>query len=92
MTLADPGRRPLAGGDLDKKADGLVVLFNNTDQPVTYTLAQAKGTSTSLHPVQRASADPVVRTASFDSRSGTFRVPARTTAVFVQAPAGSHGR
>ena len=31
------------GGDLDQGAEGLVVLFNATDDAVTYTLAEAKG-------------------------------------------------
>ncbi|MFD0822743.1 alpha-1,6-glucosidase domain-containing protein, partial [Micromonospora zhanjiangensis] len=30
------------------------------------------------------SADPVLRTASFDRASGTFTVPGRSVAVFVQ--------
>ena len=71
MTLADPKRDPLPGGDLDKGADSLVVLFNATDDPVTYTLPAAKGANIALHPVQAASADPVIRTASFDPAQGS---------------------
>lgn len=37
-----------------------------------------------LHPQQQQSADPTTRTATFDSGSGSARVPALTTAVFVQ--------
>ena len=84
MTLADPTRNPLPGGDLDKGADSLVVLFNATDDPVTYTLPTAKGARIALHPVQAASADPVIRTASFDPALGAFTVPARSTAVYVE--------
>ena len=83
MTLADPKLDPLPGGDLDKGADSLVVLFNATDDQVTYTLPAAKGANIALHPVQAASADPVIRTASFDPAQGMFTVPARSTAVFV---------
>ena len=36
-----------------------------------------------LHPIQAASADPVVQTTSFDPVTGAFTVPGRTTAVFV---------
>ncbi|WP_390891279.1 alpha-1,6-glucosidase domain-containing protein [Dactylosporangium roseum] len=36
------------------------------------------------HPVQAASADPVVRQSTFDSAHGSFIVPARTVAVFVE--------
>ena len=37
-----------------------------------------------LHPVLVDSADPALRTASFDRAAGTFTVPARSVAVFVQ--------
>ncbi len=87
MTLADPVREPLPGGDLDPDADGLVVLFNATDEEVSYELTSAAGADIALHPVQAGSADPVVRSASFDAGTGTFTVPARTTAVFVEAAA-----
>ncbi|HYO85985.1 MAG TPA: alpha-1,6-glucosidase domain-containing protein, partial [Dermatophilaceae bacterium] len=83
MELADPGRDPLAGGDLDPDVEGLVVLFNATDDAVTHQLTDAKGADMVLHPVQAGSADPVVRSAAFDADTGTFTVPARTTAVFV---------
>jgi hypothetical protein len=64
-----------------------VVLFNATDDEVTYELADVQGADLALHPVLAESVDPVVRTATFDSYAGSFTVPARTTAVFVQAPA-----
>ncbi|HSL31444.1 MAG TPA: alpha-1,6-glucosidase domain-containing protein, partial [Anaerolineales bacterium] len=35
-----------------------------------------------LHAIQQASSDPLTRESSFDSASGEFSVPARTTAVF----------
>ena len=37
-----------------------------------------------LHPVQGASVDPVVKTATYDAGNGKFTVPARTTAVWVE--------
>jgi hypothetical protein len=43
-----------------------------------------RGADVGLHPVLAQSADPVARTASFDPASGTFTVPARTVAVYVQ--------
>ena len=36
-----------------------------------------------LHPVQANGVDPVVKTATFNPATGTFTVPGRTTAVFV---------
>jgi hypothetical protein len=43
-----------------------------------------RGADVALHPVLKQSADPVLRTASFDRATGTFTVPARSVAVFVR--------
>jgi len=37
-----------------------------------------------LHPVQAGSEDPIVATSTYDTATGTFTVPPRTTAVFVE--------
>ncbi len=42
-----------------------------------------QGQKLQLHPVQAISSDPVVRTSKFQGSTGTFTVPARTTAVFI---------
>ncbi|NJL29379.1 MAG: pullulanase-type alpha-1,6-glucosidase, partial [Thermoanaerobaculia bacterium] len=78
MTLDD------AAGEVDRRREGIVVLFNATDDPQAFADAAFVGSSYTLHPVQQASADPVVATSSFTGASGTFSVPARTTAVFEQ--------
>jgi pullulanase-type alpha-1,6-glucosidase len=70
--------------DLDDRYDGVHVLFNATDEAVSYTDASLAGAALVLHPVLAGSADPVVRTAGFDAAGGTFTVPARTAAVFVE--------
>jgi pullulanase len=70
-------------GAVDRKRERVVVLFNARDEAASYTLADAAGRRFGLHPLQRISADPVVRTSSFTRSTGTFQVPARTTAVFV---------
>ncbi|MBA3468895.1 MAG: pullulanase-type alpha-1,6-glucosidase [Herpetosiphonaceae bacterium] len=82
MSLTD------AGADLDQQYDRIVVVFNSTSQPQTITEAALQDADFSLHPVQAASADPLVKTATFDPTSGGFTVPGRTTAVFVQAEVG----
>ncbi|WP_245641922.1 pullulanase-type alpha-1,6-glucosidase [Nonomuraea candida] len=46
--------------------------------------APGSGRRVALHPVQAGSADPVVRTSSFDPATGALTVPARTVAVFVE--------
>ncbi|HYN35169.1 MAG TPA: pullulanase-type alpha-1,6-glucosidase, partial [Ilumatobacteraceae bacterium] len=69
--------------ELDPDAEGITTLFNATDDPVTFTDATFIGHDLVLHPVQAASADPVVHTSLFDRVTGTFVIPARTAAVFV---------
>jgi pullulanase len=69
----EPGFAPPEGA--------VMVVFNASDDPRTLNLFG--GEVWTLHPVQAASADPVVRTAKHDA-SGFF-VPARTTAVFRRA-------
>ncbi|MDY7077379.1 MAG: pullulanase-type alpha-1,6-glucosidase [Chloroflexota bacterium] len=80
MSLSDP----LA--EVDPNYSLTVVLFNATDEPQTFTEAAFSGATLNLHPVQADGYDPVVKTASF--ATGVFTVPARTTAVFVQAQVG----
>jgi pullulanase-type alpha-1,6-glucosidase len=73
--------------DLDPDHESIVVLFNANDATQTFVAGGASpfaGIDLALHPVQAASADPVVRTASFDKTAGTFVIPGRTTAIFVQ--------
>jgi hypothetical protein len=70
--------------DLDPTLEQIVVLFNATDTPQAITLGGLAGQGFALHPVQSASKDRTVRAASFDTSTGRFSVPARTTAVFVQ--------
>lgn len=83
MSLSD-----VAGESLDPAADRLVVIFNAGDEPLSFPVAEWAGRPMALHPVLAESADPLVREAAWDEASGTFRVPGRTTAVFVQ-PEGS---
>ncbi len=71
------------GADLDPDLDGLVVLFNAAPEQVTFSSEEFAGVAHRLHPVQAASHDTVVQAAAFDPGSGTFRIPGRTTAVFL---------
>jgi len=65
-------------------ASQAVVLVNATPQAQTFADAAFKQKPLLLHPVQAFSQDPVVRGSKFQSGTGTFTIPARTTAVFVQ--------
>jgi pullulanase len=63
-----------------------VVAFFNVDKvQKRITLRDYVGVPLELHPVlQRSFADLVVKRTRYESRSGTFIIPSRTTAVFVE--------
>lgn len=65
-----------------------VVIFNATREAQTITVEPAVGQALALHPIFAASSDPIVGESSFDSATGTFTIPALTTAVFVAEDAG----
>ncbi|MET8152804.1 pullulanase-type alpha-1,6-glucosidase [Actinoplanes sp. NPDC049668] len=67
----------LDGRGLDRRWKSVTVVFNATPAEVGQTVPALAGASIGLHPAQH---EP----AGFDRATGTFRVPARTTAVFVQ--------
>ena len=74
---------------------GLIVFFNADKLPVAYTPqtgghADYASASVRLHPVQRSGADRVVKGSTFDSATGTFNIPPRTTAVFVVGDPGQN--
>jgi pullulanase/glycogen debranching enzyme len=68
----------------DDKFDSVVVLFNASKTAQAFADPDFVQVSMQLHPVQVHGADRTVTDASFDRRTGTFHVPARTTAVFVE--------
>lgn len=85
--------------DLDPAVDAIMVVFNGNGAETAIDVRTASGFT--LHPVQAASADALVRDASFSESVrdedgenvtyGTFTVPAYTTAVFVKAQSGAQG-
>ncbi len=83
MSLSD-----LTGEELDPNADMMVVLFNANPESVSFTETAVADLPFTLHPIQQNSVDGVVQTAAYDTASGTFTIPAWTTAVFV-LPQGS---
>lgn len=70
-----PGVITMALGDL-------VVVFNATPGQQEQRVTALAGTGYRLHPVQASGADSVVKSASYDRKTGTFEVPGRTVAVF----------
>ena len=81
MALAD------VAPELDPNYGMIVVVFNGTAEMQTFRAGWLRGTDFALHPVQAASADPVMHEtgAGFDTAVGSFTVPAYTAAVFVSA-------
>ncbi|MEV8586422.1 pullulanase-type alpha-1,6-glucosidase [Streptomyces sp. NPDC051180] len=81
---------PLSGTDetpgvITMRLGDLVVVLNATPQRTAQKVADLAGRGYALHPVQAAGSDAVVKTASYETASGTFAVPARTVAVFKAA-------
>ena len=64
-------------------AHHLVVFFNASNAPITFTSSGLAGTPYHLHPAQKSSSDAVLRSATFTAKEGTATIPALTTAVFV---------
>ena len=73
------------GADLDPHARSLAVVFNASGTAQAITLADAVHRPYQLHHVQRSSSDEAIATSRFELSDGSFTVPARTTAVFVEA-------
>jgi pullulanase-type alpha-1,6-glucosidase len=76
----------LVAPDLDRARELFIVLINANDEAQSFGLADLAGKELALHLVQVTSVDETVKLAAFDSSSGTFTVPARTTVVFEYAP------
>ncbi len=85
MSLSD-----LTGEDIDPNYDIVVVVFNATPDEMSFTDTGFTNLPFALHSMQQNSVDDVVQTAAFEAASGSFMVPAWTTAVFV-LPQGSVG-
>ncbi|MFI7127226.1 pullulanase-type alpha-1,6-glucosidase [Nonomuraea sp. NPDC050153] len=68
---------------LDPRWSSVTVVFNATPSTQAQPMERLAGPAVTLHPVQAASGDPVVRESAFAPDTGTLTVPARTVAVFV---------
>lgn len=80
------------GPDVDPALDGVVTVFNASDEPLTEQIEHMAGLGYTLHEVQADGADEVVKGASWDAETGTVSVPAHTVAVFVaEQGAGEDG-
>ncbi|WP_441246405.1 pullulanase-type alpha-1,6-glucosidase [Kitasatospora sp. McL0602] len=74
----------LDGKGLPGAEKGITVVFNATPSTQSQAVPGLAGTGQSLHPIQLAGIDQIVKQSSFDALTGSFTVPGRTVAVFVQ--------
>jgi pullulanase len=75
-----------AGRALDPNVKSIVALFNVDKIPKQIDIPDYAGIPLELHPILRRSyADPVVAQSQYDSGTGAFTIPSRTTAVFVES-------
>jgi pullulanase-type alpha-1,6-glucosidase len=70
---------------LDSRWTAVIVIFNASPQTHAQPIDLPAGAQFTLHPVQAASLDPIVKRSAFDSTSAALTVPARTVAVFSQS-------
>jgi len=68
----------------DARYRSVVVVFNVDKEAKTIAIPELKERRLKLHQVQVSSDDPVVKTSSYGNAEGSFTIPARTTAVFVE--------
>lgn len=85
MSIDDGNHHP----DLDPQHDALVVLFNAYHSAQSFTLGAATGQNFERH--WAIEPGMTADQASVDNSTGTFTVPARSTAVFVLAQQGEQG-
>ncbi|KAH6804056.1 limit dextrinase [Perilla frutescens var. frutescens] len=69
---------------LDPIYSFIVVLINACPMAITFTSPSLRGKALQLHPIQVNSSDRVVNESTYDSPSGSFRIPSRTTSVFIE--------
>ena len=79
------------GRDVDRRLDGVLVVLNASDEPVTLAVDGLAGARYVLSSVQSRGSDPVVRQTRWDVATGTVTVPARTVAVLVDDQHGRRG-
>jgi Domain of unknown function (DUF3372) len=85
LDIVRPENADKVGRKLDPEAASIVVLFNVDKITKTISLPDYAGIPLELHPILRHSvSDFVVRQSHYDASTGTFTMPPRTTAVFLE--------
>lgn len=73
-----------AGVDLDPNAIGMMVIINANDEAQTLVNENLRKRKFDLHPVLAGGVDPVVSASKYRRADGSFTIPARTAAVFIE--------
>ncbi|KAK6929148.1 Glycoside hydrolase, family 13, N-terminal [Dillenia turbinata] len=66
---------------LDPIYSYIVVVFNVCSTEISFSSPGLRARSLQLHPVQLTSTDNIVKNSTYDAGTGSFTVPARTTAI-----------
>lgn len=69
---------------LDSIYSYIVVVINVCPTEVSFSSYALRAKSFQLHPVQMNSTDTIVKNSTYDASAGRFKVPSRTTSVFVE--------
>ncbi|KAL9318069.1 hypothetical protein ACSQ67_014586 [Phaseolus vulgaris] len=69
---------------LDPIYSFIVVVVNASPKEVSFVSPALQSRSLQLHPIQVSSSDDLVKSSRYETSSGCFVVPQRTTAVFVE--------
>ncbi|OAO92107.1 hypothetical protein AXX17_AT5G03790 [Arabidopsis thaliana] len=88
MSIEDGHKGIPSVSQIDPIYSLIVVIFNARPSEFSYPSPALKDRKLELHPVQVMSADEIVKKSVYDSFSGGFTVPARTTTVFVESRNG----
>ncbi|KAL2548901.1 Pullulanase 1 [Forsythia ovata] len=84
MSIED-GHKGVPGlSQLDPIYSYIIVIVNVRPMDALFTSPALRGRSLQLHPIQMRSTDDIVKDSTYDSSSGCFKIPARTTSVFVE--------
>ncbi|GMG88047.1 pullulanase-type alpha-1,6-glucosidase [Biformimicrobium ophioploci] len=80
-----------ADGTYDAERQRMVVIFNGDTQDHSIAISDYANGDYALHPLQQDSVDARLVNAAYAVDTGTFTVPARTTAIFEVVRGGSNG-
>ncbi|XP_062184340.1 pullulanase 1, chloroplastic [Phragmites australis] len=84
MSIKDGRNNGPEMAQLDKNFSYVVTIFNVCPYEVSIEIPDLASMGLELHPVQVKSSDALVRQSAYETATGRFTVPRRTTAVFVE--------